>query len=85
MLRDVVDDAQAIPHRVNELAVYEFAPAWVDTRRRLAAVDKQPQALLPRVIAEVVEAGAVAGSGDEFVEALGRHGRRYYTAVENKC
>ena len=68
MVRDVVDDAQPIPHRVDELAVYEFPPARIDTRRRLAGIDQQPQALLPRVVAEVVETRALAGSGDEFVE-----------------
>ena len=92
VLLDVVDDAQPIPQGVDELAVDEVTPARIDSRCGFTGLDQQPQTFLPRVVAEVVELGALARAGDEFVEACSgargerrRHARRYYTAVENKC
>ena len=64
---DVVDHAQPIPHRVDELAVDELAPAGVDARRGLAGFDQQTQALTPGVAAEVVETGSFAGPCNELV------------------
>ena len=84
MLLDVVDDAQAIPQRVDELAVDVLASTRVDARRGLDGLDEQPQSLTPRVVAEVVQAGALAGAGDEVVDRESTQPRDY-TAVENKC
>ncbi len=69
MTLDVVDDPKPVPQRVDELPVDEVAAAGIDTRRRLAGVDKQPQAIAPRVAAEIVETGPFAGARDEIVQS----------------
>nr|WP_232078802.1 hypothetical protein [Mycobacterium florentinum] len=68
----VIDDAQAVPQRGDELAVDEVAPTRIDPGSGLDPVDEQAQPFTPGVVAEVVEPGAFAGAGDELV---GRRGR----------
>ena len=89
---EVVDDAQPVPQRIDELAVHVAAPALGCARRRLHRCDEQLQTLAPSVRAEVVEIGAFtrrsrqARESREWSTNLGcRHGRRHYTTIENKC
>ena len=67
MLLDVVDDAQAVPQRVDELPVDVVPPARIHARCGFDGVHQQVQALTPRVVAELVKAGSLAGACDEVV------------------
>ena len=88
----VVDDAQAVAQRVDELAVDVAAPTVVDVGRGLHRSDEELESLAPSVGAEVVETGAFARRCDESIDVVGvlanrcrNHVRGLYTTVENKC
>jgi hypothetical protein len=66
MVLDVVDNAKPVPQCVDELPVDKVASARIHSWCRLAGFDEQTQTFTPRVLAEVVESGTIAGARDEI-------------------